>query len=201
MLRILIAPLAALLLVQPGVAMAKKRVIKRAKPAYGNGTSQLVQAAYAPPTAYNLAVQAVQDADAWWANQGSPPPAADIAVTDNMHGATTSSAYGYEHSGRLEFRTSYLDNLNRLLNSGSLQSRRQVVAQLWGLAAHERGHNIGYEHDRGGIMDPNLAGMPGEAYAWAAEQIPQRRIIRKKGGVSAPKPRHRRTVPRSASSP
>lgn len=134
-----------------------------------------------PDSVYGLVQQAVGNADQWWTGQGSPPPTAHLQRVAQMpaDAGQGASAYGSYNNGELEFSNDYLARTARLLENPSLKIRRQVLAQMWGLAAHERGHNIGYGHDRGGIMNPDLPAIPGQAYVWAAQMLPNPKLKRR----------------------
>lgn len=165
--------------VHSGASMAKARVIKR-KPVYGQGISRL-PTGNTLPTAYNLATQAITDADQWWTRQGSAPPPLQLDVAASVDGEHT--GYGWYGSGRMQITPTYLDGLNRALaHSATRRGKVEALVGLWSLMAHERGHNIGYQHIPGGIMDAGWTSPPGAAYEWAASVLPKRKVLRKKRG-------------------
>lgn len=174
----ILAAVAVLLLAQPGADMPKKARQHPRATAYGQGINALIQDAQTLPTAYNLAVQASGDADNWWAGQGSPTPT-PATIQAQAPPGQGALAYGYYGQPTVLVSPSYLNDLNqRLMHySGTAQGERALLAQLWTMMTHERGHNLGYGHDRGGIMDPDLgaSGMPGQAYTWAATLVPSRK--------------------------
>jgi hypothetical protein len=163
--------------------VAKTKRIKRHS--YGQGIAALTQDAQLLPTAYNLAVQAVGNTDQWWTRQGSTPPAPQISTVDTLsydHPGGASSAQAVYGTGQIQFRNGYLDNLNRLLMNRRTprKAKLQLLAQLWGLSAHEVGHNLNYQHTETGIMNPDIPVLPGAAYEWAASVLPKR--ARRNGG-------------------
>lgn len=122
-------------------------------------------------TAYQLALSALGDADAWWKQQGSAPPPLQLTVGPSVDGEH--NGYGYYNSGRVVITPEYLRNVqNTMQHSATRQGRVQLLAGVWRLMAHERGHNIGYQHAPGGLMDEAWASPPGEAYAWASRMLP-----------------------------
>lgn len=134
-----------------------------------------------PVDAYGMFQQAVGNADQWWTQQGSAPPPLQIQRVTQLPGSNdTASSYAYYGTGQVDVADRYLSRVAGLLANPSLKVRREALAQMWGLAAHERGHNLNYQDVETGIMDPNLPAIPGQAYQWAAEMLPAKRKIHRR---------------------
>lgn len=99
--------------------------------------------------------------------------APELQIVDQFPGGEAEKGYGYFNSGRLELKSDHLQQVVDIANNQDLtrKGRMAALAGLWNLIGHERGHNLGYDHDRGGIMDPTMANIPGEAYTWARSVI------------------------------
>lgn len=172
---------AVVLLAQPGADMAKKR-IKRPKPMYGHGLNTLLDNVAPPPaqTTSNLAYSAFADADKWWEQQGAAPKPLQLKLVpvtqDREH-----LGFGRYGTGDVEMSNPYVQKVTDIANNRSLSRRGRVeaLAGLWALSAHERGHNLGYEHQPSGVMAPDaLMQIPGEAYTWAASMTPRKYKVR-----------------------
>lgn len=122
------------------------------------------------PTGLMLASAAVADADAWWSAQGSPPPCDGHALVFLDSPAETGASFaGFAHfyACDVHFRPAFMDRTLTVLATGPRRAKLILLAQLWALAAHERGHNIGYGHIPGTVMQADSAVIPGAGYSWA----------------------------------
>jgi hypothetical protein len=133
---------------------------------YGSAARQAkVKAA---PTAYDLALSAGADADNWWASQGSRPPGPLVLNTNPVthHGARAETTIG---GTTVDVNPKLLDHVNRVLTSRRTNRHQKLDAltTLWGVMAHERGHNIGYDHGVSPLMAAKGLGIPGASFKWA----------------------------------
>lgn len=118
---------------------------------------------------------AFTDADAWWKAQGTPPPPLELTYGTLPPGATPGAeAWGWYNSGHVQMNTErFPKDYEGIHTIKALAGKRSTLSRLWALAAHERGHNLGYQHTPDGIMRPDLRDIPGRAFTWAAQLLPK----------------------------
>ncbi len=122
---------------------------------------------------------AAAEADEWWLSVvGRTPPALALYVYTAPEGAVE-GAYGELGTGNVLVSRSFRNYVwENALARNSLRGRRSALALLWGVIAHERGHNLGFEHsaDPGSLMYWHVeANLPARAMAWAARLAPAKR--------------------------
>lgn len=113
----------------------------------------------------------VAAADQWWIGLGSTPPCPGAAIIhveqdDPIH-------VGWAPPGVCDvyFAPTFVAASLGYVNSRrSVIGRRAVLAGMLAMAMHERGHNLGFDHDAGGIMNVNPA-PPGWAVRWATHRL------------------------------
>lgn len=114
--------------------------------------------------------EVVAAADRWWVGLGSIPPCPGEAVIhvqqyDPIH-------VGWAPPGACDvyFAPTFVTASLGYVNSHrTIVGRRAVLAGMLAVAMHERGHNLGFDHDAG-IMNVNPA-SPGWAIRWAARRL------------------------------
>lgn len=126
---------------------------------------------HAQPTSAGLLREMLAAADEWWTAQGSQPPCAGHAL---VTWGTVGDYSGYASSGSctIELSPHWWSVQYRYLTSRvSLAQRRRIAAVDLALIMHERGHNIGYGHIPGTVMQAETPVVPGWAWSWAARTI------------------------------
>lgn len=123
--------------------------------------------------------RAVADADEWWlVVSGRRPPPLSLFLYKQDSGDAAQAAYS---SGTVYLTREYRDLWWRAATTRSwpLAMRRALLAQAWGIAAHERGHSLGLRHPDSGcpgtIMCPGVSTVPGRALSWARKALPRSR--------------------------
>lgn len=180
----------ALTMGHAGVAMPKKRVITSL------GTRATHQQVDPRQRALDLIGRAFTDADAWWTAQGTTPTALDLQYGDSFQDATgrNSAMWASTGSGRVTVGNRYVDALSGILSTSTRKGKRAALTNLWGLAAHERGHNLGYTHETPGIplMADGVPFIPDRGSEWALSTLPARHTRVLQGAAVKPS---RRTQP------
>jgi hypothetical protein len=109
--------------------------------------------------------EAVRKADEFWiarVGRTAAPPL--VCVFDD----TESAARGNMNGRKVWFERSFVQTIREMIRSKHRMIRRSAYESLFRAAAHERGHNLGFRHEDGGIMG-DLA-TPGMGVDWAREK-------------------------------
>lgn len=117
-----------------------------------------------------LLYAAVDRADAWHASLGSTPPPARIYMMDDDEAL----ARGDLESGKLWFDREFMRGIRGLIASRERRARLDGYLLIFYVSAHERGHNLGWGHDAGGIMTPTsypLSMVPAAGWDWAMQMV------------------------------
>lgn len=124
------------------------------------------------PSSIELVRAMTVAADEWWTLQGSPPPCpyrAEIRWGVAVDGYTGYAEYGScaitldPHWWQVQYAY--------LTGHASRRARIRDASYALALVIHERGHNLGYRHVAGTVMQAETPVVPGWAYAWAARTI------------------------------
>jgi hypothetical protein len=118
---------------------------------------------------------AVTVADRVWADHGTP---AHCAAMIYVYDETDDDIAARATIGgcKVWFVRAYRNAVWSTVNNASYTraSRRDVLAKLCGAATHERGHNLGLDHDAGWIMASPPTVTPTQCVAWAYAILPDR---------------------------
>lgn len=118
-------------------------------------------------------LNAVKEADAFWTSQGYSQCPAQIGFYA-PDGETL--AKGDIGGCVVQFNRAYVDEVHDLLEwAWPRMTRRQALTTLCVVAVHERGHNLGFGHVSGTVMDENVlnAPVPGRCIDWAVAATPK----------------------------
>jgi len=119
---------------------------------------------------------AVADADGWWVSiSGRRPPALSLYIYDrDSEAAAYANAAGGVWVARSERDSWWNTATNRLVPR---PDRLNMLARVWGVMAHERGHNLGLAHGSGVMGDGSVERvLPGRAFDWAHRMLPARTL-------------------------
>lgn len=122
--------------------------------------------ALATPATDGMLHAAVAGADGYWRGRGYDPPAASIWIYREPAGTGVIERAPL-HSGIVYFDAGYVRAQRRWLAKGTRAQRRATLAAVCTIAAHARGHNLGLEHARSGVMRPGPRTI-GHCRRWAA---------------------------------
>lgn len=110
-------------------------------------------------------------ADEWWARQGSPPPCA-LAADVQWGSSGEFTAHAEYGTCKVVLSPFWWSTQYRYLTGDyRRRARLKVAAVDLALLIHERGHNIGYDHIPGTVMQAETPVVPGWAFEWAAREI------------------------------
>lgn len=121
-----------------------------------------------------LVRSALNYADDWWAAEGSAPPCfrGSSAVWRTMPDYQDAAA---DDPGCTTYwNPTYVHGIRSTVAHGRWHGKLLALLNLCAVAIHERGHNIDYGHNRGGIMG-SVGAPPGGCYDWA---LPLRAAMR-----------------------
>lgn len=115
--------------------------------------------------------EAVQAADQRWHHRGLYPCAGEVYVYDEWKPGA--DARGEIGGCDVFFDRGYRDDVWQIYSDGraSRIERRPMIAGLCAVATHERGHNLGFDHDASGVMASPPA-IPWQCERWAAWKLP-----------------------------
>ncbi len=149
-----------------------------AEPAYGFAPLNAAPASQVYGDA--LLRSAIADADGWWMGvAGRRPPPVALFVFDAR--GRSAGAYGAMPGNSVWISRGVRNDYWAVANdrSWSLRQRRNALSELWWIAAHERGHNLGLGHS---AVCPNVMcksaarSRPARAGAWARQMLPATNI-------------------------
>lgn len=119
-----------------------------------------------------LLYEAVKVADQFWADYDMYPCKGDIYVYDE--GVENVVARAHVGGCDVWWSRRYVRDVRRSLARESRMQQRSVLKQLCMIAIHERGHNLGFDHEPGGSLMSVTVDHPvvGRCIAWATKLTP-----------------------------
>lgn len=137
----------------------------------GTPAADARQPMQAPPSSDTLLHDMTVAADEWWTLQGSPPPCPfAVEITWGTVGVYSEWAY-YDSCVVMLSPHWWATQYAFVTGRRSLRTRRRTAAYDLALIMHARGHNLGYRHIPGTVMQENTPVVPGWAFAWAYRTI------------------------------
>lgn len=120
------------------------------------------------PTSDGLLAGALRAADAYWAAQGYPARCAPLVYLYDEHEDPDVAARGDVGGCEVYFDRRWYAGLRENMVYGGL-AYTNALATLCSMAAHERGHNLGFGHDGPGPMAVPVANLPA-CWSWAGAE-------------------------------
>lgn len=120
------------------------------------------------PATDGLLYEAVAKADEFWRDKIGRDAGTPLVC---MLSEARVAGRGEQPGRKVWFERDFVRAVRRDVASNDRRARRSAYESLFRVAAHERGHNLGFKHEDLGIMDVNgSVGTPGIGVDWAREK-------------------------------
>lgn len=127
-----------------------------------------------------LLYAATEHADGYWEGLGQPARCpAEVYDYDEV-GTLAGGVAARATVGGCDvlWERAWVRGIRKALRSRDWRFRRLVLEEVCEVAVHERGHNLGLNHDAGGIMEPVGGFRVGYCIAWSVQLVPAERLAR-----------------------
>jgi len=115
---------------------------------------------------------AVEASNTFWKDRINNPDLFNQPITLYVYSEFDERVLARGEPGAIYFSRNYVRQFRK--NVKLYGMRVHILAFLWSVAVHERGHTLGLSHAPNGIMSADAGPVPIQAYQWA------RAIIRRK---------------------